>query len=143
MGIDVVGRESKGLKKSDRPAVSYTTEPTIVAGPRTVPNLVLTGDDSLSGSYVYYNDAQGDTKKYRLAKGQGLSLKQAFGPAALGAPAPLFDLAAGRLDRLGLLPVGQIRGSNHKEERVRLGQSRPGGGTGTGGAAYGFKSILG
>jgi len=52
MGIDVIGRTSKGLKESDRPSVKYTTEPVIPAGPRTVPNLVLTGDEDLSGSYI-------------------------------------------------------------------------------------------
>ena len=51
MGIDVIG-EHPELKESDRPSVKYTTEPVIPAGPRTVPNLVLTGDEDLSGSYI-------------------------------------------------------------------------------------------
>lgn len=84
MGIGVIGRTSKGLKESDRPSVKYTTDPIILAGPRKVPNLVLTGDETLSGSYIYYNDSNGATQKHLLRTGQSISLTRAFGPAMLG-----------------------------------------------------------
>ena len=140
MGIDVVGRTSKGLRASDRPSVAYTTEPICLQGPRTVPNLVLTGDDTLSGSYVYY-DYEGGTQKHRLRTGQSISLKQAFGPAALGTPAPLFPLRAGDWIVWACCLSVHFEGPITRKSVSGLGNSGPGG-TGTGGSAWGFKSVL-
>ncbi len=141
MGIGVVGRESKGLKESDQPSVKYTTKPVIVSGPRSVPNLVLTGDDNLSGSYVYYNNEQGNTVKHLLRTDQSISLKQAFGPAKTGSPAPLFPLVAGDWIVWACCLSVHFEGPITRKSVSGLGNSGQGG-TGTGGTAYGFKSIL-
>jgi hypothetical protein len=142
MGIGVVGRTSKGLKESDRPSIEFTTKPVIIQGPREIPNLVLTGDDTLSGSYVYYNDNQGGTIKHRLNTDQTLTLRQAFGPAVLGASAPLFVLCAGDWIVWACCLSVHFTGPITRKSVSGLGNKGPGG-TGTGGSAYGFKSVLG
>ena len=141
IGIDVVGRTSKGLRETDRPSVKYMTDPVIVTGPRQVPNLVLTGDEDLSGSYVYYNDHTGATVKHRLRTGQSISLRQAFSPATLGGTVPIFNLIAGDWIIWACCLSVHFEGPITRKSVSGLGNFGPGG-TGTGGSAYGFKSIL-
>jgi hypothetical protein len=141
MGISVVGRTSKGLQESDQPSVKYTSEPVVVSGPREVPNLVITGSENTSGSYVYYNNEQGATIKHALRGGQSISLKQAFGPAALGDPAPLFPLRPGDWIIWACCLSVHFAGPITRKSVSGLGNSGPGG-TGSGGTAYGFKSRL-
>lgn len=135
IGIRVVGRESKGLKTSDKPSVNYPDSAITIAGPREIPNLVLTGDQNLSGSGVYMNGPSGHTVHNHLGTGQTLSLREAFAP-----PVPRFVLNHGDWIIWACCLSVHFDGPITRHNVSGLGNS--GSGTGTGGTAYGFKSML-